>query len=182
MSGRYISNYDKYPVVLVSDSRNGCETGWEAIARRLKSSIRPGRFLICVECYPGCFEKEIEKQLVDALKPQTVVRAARLLPARNRDSIAVRARFGRRSGLCLHGQVRTPRIPGRARTRKTKNSREPGIGPYARDWHRRNPSRRTVGPARLLRHGEMGDPAAPADWRNPEPRFAELRGAPAGEV
>jgi mannose-6-phosphate isomerase class I len=76
MSRPYISNYDKYPVVPVSDSRDDCETGWPAIARRLQSSIRAGRFVICVECYPGCFEKEIEKHLVDALKPQMVLRAA----------------------------------------------------------------------------------------------------------
>ncbi|MGA7295099.1 MAG: class I mannose-6-phosphate isomerase [Terriglobales bacterium] len=76
MSRRYISNYDKYPVVPVSASRDDCETGWQAIARRLQSSIRAGRFVVCVECYPGCFEKEIEKQLVDALKPQLVLRVA----------------------------------------------------------------------------------------------------------
>jgi mannose-6-phosphate isomerase class I len=75
MSRHSISNYDKYPVVPVSASRDGCETGWPAIAQRLKSSIPAGRFVVCVECYPGCFEKEIEKQLVDTLKPQTVLRA-----------------------------------------------------------------------------------------------------------
>src|SRR5580692_8423827 len=75
MSRHSISNYDKYPVVPISASRDGCETGWPAIAQRLKSSIPAGRFVVCVECYPGCFEKEIEKQLVDTLKPQTVLRA-----------------------------------------------------------------------------------------------------------
>ena len=43
--------------------------------RRLKASVRPGRFVICVECYPGCFETEIEKELVSALEPQCVMRA-----------------------------------------------------------------------------------------------------------
>src|ERR1035438_4235503 len=71
----YISTYDKYPLVRVSDSRDGCETGWDAIGQRLKASVQPGRFVICVECYPGCFEKEIEKQLVGALKPEIVLRA-----------------------------------------------------------------------------------------------------------
>jgi mannose-6-phosphate isomerase class I len=75
MSKSYISNYDKYPVVPVSDTRDGCETGWPAIVQRLKASVRTGRFVICIECYPGCFEKEIEKQLVSALEPQTVLRA-----------------------------------------------------------------------------------------------------------
>jgi hypothetical protein len=49
--------------------------GWDAIGRRLKLSVRPGRFVICVDCYPGCFDKEIEKQLVSALNPQIVLRA-----------------------------------------------------------------------------------------------------------
>jgi hypothetical protein len=75
MSKPYISNYDKHPVVRISDSREGCEMGWDAIGRRLKASVRPGRFVICVECYPGCFEKEIEKHLVSALEPQIVLRA-----------------------------------------------------------------------------------------------------------
>src|SRR6185369_2179668 len=30
-------------------------------------------FVICVECYPGCFEKEIEDQLARALKPSLIV-------------------------------------------------------------------------------------------------------------
>jgi mannose-6-phosphate isomerase class I len=69
----YVSNYDKYPFVRVSDE--SCDVGWQAIVQRLKATVRPGRFVICVECYPGCFEKEIEKRLVSALAPQTVLRA-----------------------------------------------------------------------------------------------------------
>ena len=75
MSEPYISNYDKYPFVPVSDSRDSCDVGWNAITRRLQSRVRPGRFVLCVECYPGCFEKEIEKQLVTALEPQCGIRA-----------------------------------------------------------------------------------------------------------
>src|SRR5450631_3698009 len=74
MPKSHISNYDKYPLVRVSDSRDGCETGWDAIGRRLKASVRPGRFVIFVEYYPGCFEKDIEKQLVSALQPEIVLR------------------------------------------------------------------------------------------------------------
>src|SRR5260370_12881958 len=74
MSKPHISNYDKYPLVRVSDSRDGCETGWDAIGRLLKASVGPGRFVICVECYPGCFEKEIEKQLASEVQAQIVMR------------------------------------------------------------------------------------------------------------
>ncbi len=69
------SNYDKHPVVRVSHSKEGCDVGWAAIAQRLKSKLRPGRFIVCVECYPGCFEEEVERELVRALGPARVLRA-----------------------------------------------------------------------------------------------------------
>jgi hypothetical protein len=72
MSKPYISNYDKFPVVPVSGA--GCEAGWAAISQRLRSQIRPGRFVLCVECYPGCFEDQIEAELAAALQPQLVLR------------------------------------------------------------------------------------------------------------
>ena len=74
MSKEYRSNYDKFPVVPVSGTR--CEVGWQAIAQTLRSRIGEGRFVVCVECYPGSFEKQIETELVKALKPQAVFRAA----------------------------------------------------------------------------------------------------------
>jgi mannose-6-phosphate isomerase class I len=75
MSSTYKSTYDKYPVVTVSDSSRDCCVGWNAITRSLATEIRSGRFVLCVECYPGCFEDEIERELVSALHPALVVRA-----------------------------------------------------------------------------------------------------------
>jgi mannose-6-phosphate isomerase class I len=69
------SNYEKHPVVAVRDSRHGCDAGWALIGQHLKSRVRPGRFIVCVECYPGCFEEEIEQELTKALSPVRVVRA-----------------------------------------------------------------------------------------------------------
>jgi mannose-6-phosphate isomerase class I len=69
------SNYDKHPVVNVSRDAGNCDVGWPSISQRLKANIRPGRFVLCVECYPGCFEKQIEQELVRALNPALVVRA-----------------------------------------------------------------------------------------------------------
>ena len=74
MSDSFQSNYDKYPLVKVSSSRADCDAGWEEVAQRLKSKIRSGRFTVCVECYPGFFESEIERELTGALKPALVVR------------------------------------------------------------------------------------------------------------
>jgi mannose-6-phosphate isomerase class I len=86
-----ISTYDKYPLVRVSDARDGCETGWDAIGQRLKATVQPGRYVICVECYPGCFEKEIEEQLVKALAPQVVLRAEECyLPEKDIQSLCAR--------------------------------------------------------------------------------------------
>ena len=74
MSKQNRSNYDKFPVVPVSDTR--CAVGWTEIALRLEQRIRPGRFILAVECYPGCFEKEIQSELVAALNPQLVICAS----------------------------------------------------------------------------------------------------------
>ena len=73
MSKPYISNYDKFPAVSVS--ANACAAGWSSVSRRLQNEVHPGRFVLCVECYPGCFEDQIEAELVQVLKPQLVVRA-----------------------------------------------------------------------------------------------------------
>jgi mannose-6-phosphate isomerase class I len=75
MPKRSVSNYDKHPVVRVSDSSSGCEVGWDAIASGLQAHLRPGRLVICVECYPGCLEDEIERELTSRLKGARVFRA-----------------------------------------------------------------------------------------------------------
>ena len=71
MSRPYVSNYDKFPVVPVSDAR--CAVGWNEIAVHLKDQIRPGRFIVCVECYPGCDISDIEANLARALRPQAIL-------------------------------------------------------------------------------------------------------------
>jgi mannose-6-phosphate isomerase class I len=83
MSLPFKSNYDKYPAVKVSSSRESCQVGWASIAQRLKSKIKPGRFVVCVECYPGCFESEIERELVAALNPSAVIRASECYRSEN---------------------------------------------------------------------------------------------------
>lgn len=69
------SKYDKHPVVKVSKTLDGCVVGWQSIVGRLKEELKPGHFVVCVECYPGCIEEEIERELVAGLRPSIVVRA-----------------------------------------------------------------------------------------------------------
>jgi hypothetical protein len=69
------SRYDKYPVVRVTHSAQLCRVGWQAIGAELAAAVRPGRFVLCVECYPGAFEGEIAQELTRALSPCLVVLA-----------------------------------------------------------------------------------------------------------
>ncbi|HEY3998752.1 MAG TPA: class I mannose-6-phosphate isomerase [Candidatus Xenobia bacterium] len=61
-------SYDKFPVVAVGGE---CVVGWDAIASKLRSVVT----VLCVECYPGAFEEEIERELVRRLAFDQVVRA-----------------------------------------------------------------------------------------------------------
>jgi mannose-6-phosphate isomerase class I len=79
MSNVHRSSYDKHPFVRVSADADACDVGWPSIAQRLKANIGPGGFVVCVECYPGCFEKQIEQALVSALNPAVVIRAGECL-------------------------------------------------------------------------------------------------------
>src|SRR5580693_962274 len=85
------SNYDKQPVVHVSGNASSCDVGWPSIAQRLKANVRPGRFVLCVECYPGCFEEEIQQELVRALKPALLLLSGEcFLPERAIRSLCAR--------------------------------------------------------------------------------------------
>src|SRR5882757_449129 len=73
------SNYDKYPFVPVSSSRADCWVGWREIGARLASYATPSRCVLCVECYPGAFESEIQKALAESLRPVEIISTAQLL-------------------------------------------------------------------------------------------------------
>ncbi|HEX6880874.1 MAG TPA: mannose-6-phosphate isomerase, partial [Terriglobales bacterium] len=71
------SNYDKFPVVGVASSAKECSVGWDAISATIRKKLQPGKFVVCVECYPGCFEDEIEAKLAKALQPSLTVCAGK---------------------------------------------------------------------------------------------------------
>jgi mannose-6-phosphate isomerase class I len=86
-------NYEKFPVVSVSDHADACAVGWDAIAARLREAVAtPERdhFVLAVECYPGVFEDEIVGALTDRLRPAAVLRTrdAMLWPQRIDELVA----------------------------------------------------------------------------------------------
>ena len=95
------SNYDKFPFVAVGTAEE-CSTGWEAIAARLKENR-----VLCIECYPGVFVREVVKEFCahldffavflseECLKTRKELRAM-LDPLLGDDRV-----FGRMSGIGL---------------------------------------------------------------------------------
>lgn len=85
------SNYDKFPVVAVSDGANACVAGWDAIATKLQTAVtkRAARkTVIVVECYPGVHEGEVLRELNSRLKPALALRAGdALLPPGKIDAL-----------------------------------------------------------------------------------------------
>lgn len=68
------SNYDRHPLTHVGELSQDCAEGWDEVVARLRSCVRPGRFLLCVECYPGAPADEISDRLRSAFGPATYVR------------------------------------------------------------------------------------------------------------
>ncbi|MGA8530719.1 MAG: class I mannose-6-phosphate isomerase, partial [Acidobacteriaceae bacterium] len=65
------SHYDLFPCVVVTDNDADCKVGWSATVEAMGTAPRT-----VVELYPGCFEEEIATALVDALRPDLVLRTA----------------------------------------------------------------------------------------------------------
>jgi hypothetical protein len=73
------SNYDKFPFISVSSNDADCAVGWPKISNRIARTLQTGNEIVCVECYPGAFEEDIEAALVSRLSPQMVVRTCACL-------------------------------------------------------------------------------------------------------
>ena len=70
-----MSNYDKYPRTQITATSSDCSLGWNEIVQRLAREIRPGRFVLCVETYPGVPTNEITELLEGALRPVRYLRS-----------------------------------------------------------------------------------------------------------
>ncbi len=66
-------HYDKSPCIPVSTDAAECSTGWVQILSRIRAAVRPGRFVICAECYPGAFVREIAGIFEQTLHPELLL-------------------------------------------------------------------------------------------------------------
>ncbi|MGB9071577.1 MAG: class I mannose-6-phosphate isomerase [Terriglobales bacterium] len=73
------SNYDKFPCLQIRPTANECQVGWPRIAEKLRAAICGGCNVLCVECYPGVREEEIEQALATSLRCADVISTRSLL-------------------------------------------------------------------------------------------------------
>jgi mannose-6-phosphate isomerase class I len=75
------SNYDKHPRLRVDTSSSETWVDWRAISDRLKPLTIKNPSLLCVECYPGAFERSIRQALEQGLRPAEVIYTPELFKA-----------------------------------------------------------------------------------------------------
>jgi mannose-6-phosphate isomerase class I len=66
--------YDKSPYIPAGEASE-CAAGWDDICAVLAGRAAGGRFVLCVECYPGVDSGEIAARLDERLRPQLLIRA-----------------------------------------------------------------------------------------------------------
>ena len=71
--------YDKQPYIPVSSSGDRCRVGWEAIGMSLREVPGEASRVVCVECYPGVFVREVRDRLKALLEPSLVISTEDLL-------------------------------------------------------------------------------------------------------
>ncbi len=70
------TNYDRYPYVRISPHAHDCETGWDAILRRIESLVGDKSSVVCIECYPGVFDEDIRRAVNEHFPSAVVTDAA----------------------------------------------------------------------------------------------------------
>ncbi|MBL0560222.1 class I mannose-6-phosphate isomerase [Aeromonas hydrophila] len=72
----YVSNYDKFPEVVVAGHEGAACAGWHAIARRLQAAADGqggARVMLVIDCYHGVDQEELRSQLLTRLGPHTLI-------------------------------------------------------------------------------------------------------------
>lgn len=72
------SNFNKYPVVEVSENSADCFVGWDVITMQLKEAIgelEAANPKVAIDCYQGIFLEEVEKELLQKLNYDVLVKS-----------------------------------------------------------------------------------------------------------
>ncbi len=70
------SNYDKHPFVPVTQRSEDCVTGWaEALRRVMAAAPSAEKVIVCIECYPGVFEEDVERSVRELFPAATILRS-----------------------------------------------------------------------------------------------------------
>ncbi len=123
------SNYDKFPTIAVGTEAE-CRAGWDEIGARFRIELESRRAL-CLECYPGVFEREIHRALqlrlpaavfflTENCLKQPEELESMLAPVLGDDRI-----FGRMSTLCLDNYFDADRL----RQMRSEVQRAAELGP-----------------------------------------------------
>ncbi|WP_368151052.1 class I mannose-6-phosphate isomerase [Aeromonas sp. R2-4] len=72
----YVSNYDKFPEVVVAGHEGAACAGWHEIARRLQAAADGqggAKVVLVIDCYHGVDQDELRSQLLARLGPHTLI-------------------------------------------------------------------------------------------------------------
>lgn len=72
----YVSNYDKFPEVVVAGHEGAACAGWDAIAHQLVAKVNGqdrAKVVLVIDCYHGVDQDELSSQLLARLGPHTLI-------------------------------------------------------------------------------------------------------------
>lgn len=70
------SNYDKYPFVPVTQRSADCVAGWaDALRRIMADAPAAEKVIVCIECYPGVFEEDMERAVGELFPAASILRS-----------------------------------------------------------------------------------------------------------
>ena len=73
--------YDSRPHVPVSCHSGDCRVGWDSIGHVLRTSLKNESSILCIECYPGVFVRDVCERLAALLTPSLLISTDGLLLA-----------------------------------------------------------------------------------------------------
>ena len=67
------SNYEKHPTTVIHGHDNQAVRGYQSICERIKSKIHNERTIVCVDCYIGVDQEEIQKGLCEGISFDKII-------------------------------------------------------------------------------------------------------------